>query len=238
MNKKLKLYCSLFVTVLILFMVFNFIHVSFPFSYCTYDNEKLEFMDTPGEFYDVFDTIRHDGGHHYYSSVKTYNFDVNVMPKDRILSSKDKALFSITNNQIYKMQMQSVRITTPSRQTSTFFAILSFALPFVTFIVAVYIIVLVFKIVKRIREGEIFASQVSRFLDIAGKLLVGLYLFQFIVSFVYSMYCINHIHLAQYYVVYKNDANIMLILTGLGLMIISQIILMGKDLKEEQDLTI
>ena len=136
------------------------------------------------------------------------------------------------------MQMQSVRITTPSRQASTFFAILSFALPFVTFIVALYIIVLIFKTVKRIREGVIFASQVSRFLDIAGKLLVGLYLFQFIVSFVYSMYCINHIHLAQYYVVYKNDANIMLILTGLGLMIISQIILMGKDLKEEQDLTI
>ena len=238
MNKKLKLYCSLFVTVLILFMVFNFIHVSFPFSYCTYDNEKLEFMDTPGEFYDVFDTIRHEGGSSGYASVKTYNFDVNVMPKDRIQSSKDKALFSITNNQIYKMQMQSVRITTPSRQASTFFAILSFALPLVYFIVAVYIIVLVFKIVKRIREGEIFASQVSRFLDIAGKLLVGLYLFQFIVSFVYSMYCINHIHLAQYYVVYKNDANIMLILTGLGLMIISQIILMGKDLKEEQDLTI
>ena len=97
---------------------------------------------------------------------------------------------------------------------------------------------MVFKIVRRIREGEIFASQVSRFLDIAGKLLVGLYLFQVIASYVYSMYCINHIHLAQYYVVYKNDANIMLILTGLGLMIISQIILMGKDLKEEQDLTI
>ena len=238
MNKKLKLYCSLFVTVLILFMVFSFFHVTIPSSYVSYGDEKLEFMDTPGEFYDVFDTVSHDGGHHYYSSVKTVSFDVNVMPKDRILSSKDKALYSISNNQINEIQMQSVRITTPSRQASTFFAILSFALPVVCFIVAVYIIVLVFKIVRKIREGEIFVSQVSRFLDIAGKLLVGLYLFQFIASFIYSMYCINHIHLAQYYVVYKNDANIMLILTGLGLMIISQIILMGKDLKEEQDLTI
>ena len=238
MNKKLKLYCSLFVTVLILFMVCSFFHVTIPSSYVSYGDEKLEFMDTPGEFYDVFDTVSHDGGHHYYSSVKTYNFDVNVMPKDRILSSKDKALYSISNNQINEIQMQSVRITTPSRQASTFFAILSFALPLVCFIVAVYIIVLVFKIVRKIHEGEIFVSQVSRFLDIAGKLLVGLYLFQFIASFIYSMYCINHIHLAQYYVVYKNDANIMLILTGLGLMIISQIILMGKDLKEEQDLTI
>ena len=33
MNKKLKLYCSLFVTVLILFMVFSFFHVTLPSSY-------------------------------------------------------------------------------------------------------------------------------------------------------------------------------------------------------------
>ena len=237
MNNKLKLYCSLFVTVLILFMVFSFFHVTLPSSYVSYGDEKLEFMDTPGEFYDVFDTVSHQGGHHFYSSVKTVNFDVNVIPKNSDIM-KDKDLYSISNNQIHKILLKTVRIVTPSRQASTFFVILSFALSLVSFIVAVYIIVLVFKIVKRIREGEIFASQVSRFLDIAGKLLVGLYLFQFIVSFVYSMYCINHIHLAQYYVVYKNDANIMLILTGLGLMIISQIILMGKDLKEEQDLTI
>ena len=237
MNNKLKLYCSLFVTVLILFMVFSFFHVTLPSSYVSYGDEKLEFMDTPGEFYDVFDTVSHDGGHHFYSSVKTVNFDVNVIPKNSDIM-KDKDLYSISNNQIHKILLKTVRIVTPSRQASTFFVILSFALSLVSFIVAVYIIVLVFKIVKRIREGEIFASQVSRFIDIAGKMLVGLYLFQFIVSFVYSMYCINHIHLAQYYVVYKNDANIMLILTGLGLMIISQIILMGKDLKEEQDLTI
>ena len=237
MNNKLKLYCSLFVTVLILFMVFSFFHVTLPSSYVSYGDEKLEFMDTPGEFYDVFDTVSHDGGHHFYSSVKTVNFDVNVIPKNSDIM-KDKDLYSISNNQIHKILLKTVRIVTPSRQASTFFVILSFALSLVSFIVAVYIIVLVFKIVKRIREGEIFASQVSRFIDIAGKMPVGLYLFQFIVSFVYSMYCINHIHLAQYYVVYKNDANIMLILTGLGLMIISQIILMGKDLKEEQDLTI
>ena len=237
MNNKLKLYCSLFVTVLILFMVFSFFHVTLPSSYVSYGDEKLEFMDTPGEFYDVFDTVSHDGGHHFYSSVKTVNFDVNVIPKNSDIM-KDKDLYSISNNQIHKILLKTVRIVTPSRQASTFFVILSFALSLVSFIVAVYIIVLVFKIVKRIREGEIFASQVSRFIDIAGKMLVGLYLFQFIASFIYSMYCINHIHLAQYYVVYKNDANIMLILTGLGLMIISQIILMGKDLKEEQDLTI
>jgi len=238
MNKKLKLYCSLFVTVLILFMVFNFFHVSFPFSYASYGDDRLEFMEeAPGEFYDVYDTVSHEGGHHYYSSVNTVNFDVNVMPKSSSIFDK-KALYSISNNQVSKLQLQSVRVVTSSRHASTLFFILAFALTLVSFVVAVYIIVLIFKIVNRIKNGVIFASQVSRFLNTAGKLLVGLYLYQFIFSFIYNIYCINHIHLAQYYVVYKNDANIMLILTGLGLMIISQIILMGKDLKEEQDLTI
>ena len=237
MNKKLKFYCTLFVTVLILFMVFNFVHVTIPCSTYSYGDDKLEFMEAPGEFYDVYDTLSHEGGKHYYSSVKTVNFDVKVMPKNSNIM-KDKDLYSISGNQVNKILLQSVRIVTPSRQVSTFFAALSFILTLISFFVAVYIITLIFKIVGNIRKGEIFASQVSRFLDIAGKLLVGLYLFQFIFSFVYNIYCINHIQLAQYYVVYKNDANIMLILTGLGLMIISQIILMGKDLKEEQELTI
>ena len=48
----------------------------------------------------------------------------------------------------------------------------------------------------------------------------------------------RNIKLAEYDVVFQNNTNSMLIITGLALMIISQIILMGKDLKEEQDLTI
>jgi hypothetical protein len=44
--------------------------------------------------------------------------------------------------------------------------------------------------------------------------------------------------MADYYVVFKNECDGMYILTGLGLMMISQIILMGRDMKEEQELTI
>ncbi|MBO4772312.1 MAG: DUF2975 domain-containing protein [Bacteroidales bacterium] len=48
----------------------------------------------------------------------------------------------------------------------------------------------------------------------------------------------SHIQLAYYSIVYKNDCNIMFLIMGLSLMVISQVILMGKELKEEQDLTI
>lgn len=54
----------------------------------------------------------------------------------------------------------------------------------------------------------------------------------------FTQYLIRNIELAEYEVVFTNDTNQMYILTGLALMIISQIILMGKDIKDEHDLTI
>ena len=75
-------------------------------------------------------------------------------------------------------------------------------------------------------------------METAGVLLTGLYLFQSLSNIIIGDYLARHIVLAEYAVISKNDANIMYILTGLALMIISQIILMGKDLKDEQDLTI
>ncbi len=237
MNKKLKLYCSLFVAVFIVYLFFNFFNVSLPFSYASYGEEKLAFMDAPAQFYDVYDSVSTENGSSFRSSVKTVNLDVNVKPKHHSLSD-DKGLFSISSDQIYQIQMESVKIKSPSRQTSTLLIVIAGVSALISLIVVIWIIALILKIVSRIRKGEIFASQVARFLDIAGKLLVGLYLFRYFFAFIYNVYCIRHIHLAEYYVVYKNDTNIMLILTGLGLMIIAQIILMGKDLKEEQDLTI
>lgn len=47
-----------------------------------------------------------------------------------------------------------------------------------------------------------------------------------------------HIHLANYEVEYMNEANSMLIIIGFVLFVISEISLAGKDLKEEQELTI
>ena len=107
-----------------------------------------------------------------------------------------------------------------------------------TAVVTIWILCLVFKLVRRIRRGEVFVTQVSKYLENTGYLLSALYLIQWIASFALTQYCIHNIQLADYYIVYVNDTNSMYILTGLALMIISQIILMGKEMKEEQELTI
>ena len=48
----------------------------------------------------------------------------------------------------------------------------------------------------------------------------------------------SRVKIAYYNIESMNESNPMLIFTGLALMIISQVILMGKELKEEQELTI
>ena len=91
---------------------------------------------------------------------------------------------------------------------------------------------------SRSRRGELFVAQVSKYLEITGYLLSALYLIQWIAEYALTQYCIQNIQLADYHIVYSNDTNSMYLLTGLALMIISQIILMGKEIKEEQELTI
>ena len=97
---------------------------------------------------------------------------------------------------------------------------------------------MVIKLISKIRRGEIFVAKVSKYLEITGILLTCLYLYELAVSYIVTQYFISHIHLADLSIVFKNECNSMFIFTGLALMIISQIILMGKDLKDEQELTI
>ena len=76
------------------------------------------------------------------------------------------------------------------------------------------------------------------FVFIACIKLSVIYIIEFISSYAEALFFMKNIKLAEYDVVFQNNTNSMLIITGLALMIISQIILMGKDLKDEQELTI
>ena len=172
----------------------------------------------------------------------TVAYEVSVMPKnkDRVLISTSKwASPDNVKKQIYKVTMQKVKLESPSSNKIVNFQLILFATWAIFFaIVSIWILCMVFKLIRKIRQGEIFVSQVARYLEISGYLLSALYLFQWISNYVYTKYCINNIQLADYYIVYKNEANYMYIITGLALIIISQIILKGKELKEEQELTI
>ncbi|MBO4718270.1 MAG: DUF2975 domain-containing protein [Prevotella sp.] len=199
-------------------------------------------MDCPPEF--MSRETRADGSV-VTTNHETYGYEVYVAPKDR---SKQKSLISTAKMsdsdgvelQTYMVEMQKVKLSVPASHNSFFnvLYVVSIITSVVALIVIVWILCLVFKLVRSIRKGDIFVTQVSKYLEITGILLSALYLYQTIIDFAITQYLKHHIQLADYFIVGKDEANDMYLLTGLALMIISQIILMGKDLKDEQELTI
>ena len=244
MNKKLKIYSTLFVVALILLLVNHTVRFEGQTWYQG-DTDTLMFVNDTPEFY-TNDTTVTDGA----ESVKTIhhpfmNYKVYVKPKmprdcQTLISTAKWVSQEKQEMQTYRVTMQKVRLETPITEDKliNFPMIVAILSGVLTAVVTIWILCLVFKLVRRIRRGEVFVTQVSKYLENTGYLLSALYLIQWIGSFALAQYCIHNIQLADYYIVYVNDTNSMYILTGMALMIISQIILMGKEMKEEQELTI
>lgn len=236
MNKrKLKSYCTLFVIALVL-SVFK-INLNFRNSFITgsESESELEFGDVPASFYSVSDTTFHEGGYglHQVSSYKTYQIYVRPKP---VRDGRD--LISKVGEQVYRLKMRQVFIDVPEGQLTDVYDICMIISYSVIVILILWILILALKTARSILRGNVFVTRVSKYLEKTGILLSSLYLIQFSVSYIFTQYLIRNIELAEYEVVFTNDTNQMYILTGLALMIISQIILMGKDIKDEHDLTI
>lgn len=104
--------------------------------------------------------------------------------------------------------------------------------------VTLWLFYLIVRLFISVRRGEIFVSRVARYLETTGWLLVVLYVSQYLIAYISAKHLMHYLVLADYAVVFQNNCNNMYIFTGLALMIVSQIILMGRDLKDDQALTI
>ena len=231
MTKKLKIYSTLFVVALIVLVMSDTFHYS-AMGWSPAPDNKMEFAELPSEF-EKRDSIP---GGVVSTGVPLISYDVNVKPWGR---TDHKSLLSTAKGQTYKVDMQKIKVSIPASRTGSkvpLYFIASSAIFAV--IVCLWILWLVIKLIISIRRGVIFVTKVAKYLEITGILLSLLYLNALIVSYSITQYFIANIHLADHSIVFKNECNSMYLLTGLGLMIISQIILMGKDLKEEQELTI
>ena len=240
MNKKLKIYSVLFVVVIIVMLVTSVFKFE-KTSALGFSEEKLEVTNPPAGFTPIIDTL--GNGTVITHNRSTFSYEVNVVPRKL---PENKELVSTVrfpaavSNQTYLVKMQKVKLEVPTEENK----IGSFPMWFgsitgsLTLVVIVWMLCIVFQTINRIRKGEIFVADVSRNLEKIGFMLSAIYLIELITSYTITKYFINHIILAGHYIVFKNECNIMFLLTGIALLIISQIILMGKDLKEDVDLTV
>ena len=234
MNKKLKIYTTLFLVVLIVLLVFpvNLHHYSS--TYIPGSEGKLEYGNIPEQFYER-DTIIEADGISTSSKMSTRTYTVNVLPKKPYANT---AIISTVGDQAYKVTMKQITLTLPTAKAKKTPIVIFITSIIISLAMLIWVLCLVIKLIRSIRRGEIFVSNVSKYLETTGILLSVIYIIQLISSYVEALFFMRNIKLAEYDIVFQNNTNSMLIITGLALMIISQIILMGKDLKEEQDLTI
>ena len=232
MSKKLKIYSTLFV---IAFIAVGFSN-SFLFrslGWSPAPDNKMEFAELPAE-YMTTDTLA-DGGI-VSTGHPCFSYELNVHSWSR---PDHKVLLSTAQGQTYKVDMKKINVSIPVSRGGSRFPFYLLVSTIIFWIIAfVWIFWMVFKVIVSIRRGEIFVSKVAKYLETTGYLLSFIYLYELIVSYIITQYFIANIHLADHSIIFVDECNSMYLLTGLALMIISQIILMGKDLKEEHELTI
>ena len=134
------------------------------------------------------------------------------------------------------VEMQQVKLKVPMEKGSNTFNII-FALSICLLLPFLWLLVIVLKVVHSIYKGEIFVTQIAKRLETAGWLLVAFWILANVVGYIQIQILRETVMMAYYHIPWES-ASIYYIVFGLVLMIISQIILMGKDLKDEQELTI
>lgn len=91
---------------------------------------------------------------------------------------------------------------------------------------------------RAVRRGEIFERKIEKWLKRSGILLVMIFISSLAFDFITFYLAKNCLDLTHYVVVFNGDCNMMTLYTGVGMLIFSEILVMGRKMKEEQDLTI
>ena len=245
MNKKLKIYSILLAIVLVGTVISNTFHRE-NYSSIMREGEVLILDSLKKEFGKVdkkttvhVDTV--DGKRDTISTTTSWNvqfkptFEVTV-PVRPNHAATDKFLYSNVDGQSCMVEMQKVKLKVPMEKGSNTFNIL-FALSICLWLPFLRLLVIILKVIRSVYKGEIFVTQIAKRLETAGWLLVAFWLLANVLSYIQILLLRKTVMIAYYNIPWES-ASIFYIVFGLVLMIISQIILKGKDLKDEQELTI
>ena len=252
MNKKLKFYSGLFLFSILFVVVFSVftptdksvaLHYSRAYSYANSADDLRMTVERDGNplettTYQVavdsignIDTIGVGTTSHYVS------FAVNL----RKCSHTTTPPFICVANSTTKgvIDIEKARISMPSANQNVGVTMLILAaIVFIVYLVGlIWVIRLCVRVMKNIRKGNIFVSQMAVDLERLGILMTIFFVIGFIGQIVgYFMAC--DIQLENYQVVFGPINGRAWLIAGTGLMLLSQIFSMGKDLKEDVDLTV
>jgi hypothetical protein len=105
-------------------------------------------------------------------------------------------------------------------------------------IFAFFILIIGYLLIVSVYKGEVFVGKVARLMEVAGGLICGMTLVNTTSSYISFRMLMEHIDSTYLDIYWDYGNNFIFITLGLTMMVFSQIILRGKELQEEQELTI
>lgn len=231
MKNKLKLYCTLLIVVLPVYRVTNILldHKSRHIS----EEKTLTIGPLPKECRG--ETIKTDYGE--WTRMKPfYPFEVNV--KSYRLE-QDKYLSCNAGKKSCTMVIKKAQIDIPAeRENVKTIYYIQVVNIIIQMIFAFLILIIAYLLIVSVYKGEVFVGKVARLMEVAGGLICGMTLVNTTSSYISFRMLMEHIDSTYLDIYWDYGNNFIFITLGLTLMVFSQIILRGKELQEEQKLTI
>ena len=231
MKKRLKIYSALLFIVLLVKVFGN----TLSYRYSEWSTDPIKELSI-GPLPDEFATTKEVKGGVATYFKPTLSLDVKVNACE---IAPGKYLVCNAGEKSCRLDIQKAKVSIPvERVKGTFLFYYVTANGLLIIALGIFLLVIAFKIIRSVYRGEVFVSKVSRQMETAGIVMVVIQMIYYIGAYVATQLLLNQTDIS-YLNISMDDTKISyFIVLGLILMIFSQIILMGKDLKEEQDLTI
>lgn len=235
MNKKLKIYCTTLVVIIIGTIVANTFSVTETTWRFSDEKHELKVCSLPEEF-----GYTEQCGDTTVIRNKT-TLSVTV-PVRRHNLAGDDVIISKVNNKTCMVEITEAKLSIPKDQVdfnTTTNWIIGLGVS-INIILVAWLLFIIFRIIRSIFQQNVFVGKMSTNIETVGILLIAYECFQFILTYTITSLAQKHYALATYDIIFSASKtfDIKVVIFGLVMMIIAQIILMGKDLKEEQELTI
>lgn len=162
-------------------------------------------------------------------------FDVNLRKRSHTNSPIIYATNSTTSGLMYIGKARILFRTT--RNVFVKMSVLTIVIAIVYLVGLIWVIRLIIRVIRNIRKGNIFVSQMTVDLERLGILMTIFFVVGFIGQ-IYGYFMTCGIQFEDYQVVFGSINGRVWLIAGTGLMLLSQIFSMGKDLKEDVDLTV
>ena len=259
MNKKLKIYSGLFLFSILFVVVFAVFtptdksivsfHYSPAYSYRTDDMMRMSverdanplattksdttyeyITDSLGNSYIASTTVTTTSD--YYSR----SYTVNLRKRGNTTTPPFICVANSTTKGVIDIEKAKISVQSPN-QNFVVMLVLAAIVAIVYIIGLIWVIRLIVRVIKNIRKGNIFVSQMAVDLERLGILMTIFFVIG-VIGQIITYFTACGIHLENYQVVLGPIEGRAWLIAGTGLMLLSQIFSMGKDLKEDVDLTV